>query len=64
MEDEWDPDIGFFYPDMWGTDELIIDRDHSTYHRTAHSFVWILRSRQRYGRIHLHTLARTSLHEN
>jgi hypothetical protein len=44
MEDEleWDPDdVGFFYPDMpssWGTDELI-DRDHSTYHRTAHSFV-------------------------
>jgi hypothetical protein len=45
MEDEWDPDdIGFFYPDMpssWGADELI-DRDHSTYHRTAHSFVWRL----------------------
>jgi hypothetical protein len=61
MEDEWDPDdIGFFYPDMpssWGADELI-DRDYSTYHRTAHSFVWILRSRQRCGTINPDTLCK------
>jgi hypothetical protein len=63
MEDEleWDPDdVGFFYPDMpssWGTDELI-NREGSTYHRTAHSFVWVLRSRQRCGTINPHTLCK------
>ena len=52
-------DIGFFfYPDMpssWGADELI-NRDHSTYHRTAHSFVRSLRSGQRYDSIKPYTL--------
>ena len=63
MEDEWDPnDFGFFYPDMpssWGTDELI-DRDNSTYCRTAHCFVRCLRLTQLgdHGRINPHTLCK------
>ncbi|KAN0072330.1 hypothetical protein V8E54_009259 [Elaphomyces granulatus] len=63
MEDEWDPnDFGFFYPDMpssWGTDELI-DRDNSTYCRTAHCFVHCLRLTQLgdHGKINPHTLCK------
>lgn len=63
MEDEWDPnDFGFFYLDMpssWGTEELI-DRDNSTYCRTAHCFVRCLRLTQLgdHGRINPHTLCK------
>ena len=62
MEDEWNPsDFGFFYPDMpssWETDELI-NRDNSTYCRTAHCFVRCLRlTHGDHGRINPHTLCK------